>query len=54
MKVILMLDLYIIVPVFLFLSSAAKQAGFNILRMISEPSAAVLAYDLGQSDSYNG
>ncbi|XP_052779931.1 heat shock 70 kDa protein 14-like isoform X1 [Mya arenaria] len=34
------------------ISSAANQAGFNILRLINEPSAAVLAYDIGQADSH--
>ncbi|WAR24959.1 HSP7E-like protein [Mya arenaria] len=34
------------------ISSAANQAGFNILRLINEPSAAVLAYDIGQTDSH--
>ena len=33
-----------------FYSVAAEKAGFNILRVISEPSAAVLAYDIGQTD----
>ncbi|KAH3880549.1 hypothetical protein DPMN_004465 [Dreissena polymorpha] len=37
------------------ISAAANHAGFNILRVISEPTAAVLAYDIGQNDShYNG
>lgn len=37
------------------ISSAANQAGFRILRMITEPSAALLAYDLGQSEvEYSG
>lgn len=29
---------------------AAEDAGFNVLRVISQPSAAALAYDIGQSD----
>ena len=33
-------------------SSATNQAGFNILRLINEPSAAVLAYDIGQNDAH--
>ncbi|XP_045166639.2 heat shock 70 kDa protein 14-like [Mercenaria mercenaria] len=37
------------------IGSAANQAGFNILRMVSEPSAALLAYDIGQTDvTYSG
>lgn len=37
------------------ISSAANQAGFNILRLISEPSAALMAYDIGQKDvSFSG
>ncbi|XP_074644816.1 heat shock 70 kDa protein 14-like isoform X3 [Tubulanus polymorphus] len=32
------------------LSSGAELAGFNILRVINEPSAALLAYDIGQTD----
>ncbi|CAL1539004.1 unnamed protein product [Lymnaea stagnalis] len=31
-------------------SEAAKRAGFNILRVINEPSAAMLAFDVGQLD----
>lgn len=30
-------------------SEAAEGAGFHVLRVITEPAAAVLAYDLGQS-----
>jgi len=29
---------------------AATQAGFNVLRIISEPSATLLAYAIGQKD----
>lgn len=29
---------------------AAEEAGFNVLRIISEPSSALLAYDIGQDD----
>ncbi|KAL4226022.1 Heat shock protein ssb1 [Mactra antiquata] len=36
------------------ISMAANEAGFNVLRLISEPSAALLAYDIGQNDiTYN-
>ncbi|KAI8745515.1 heat shock 70 kDa protein 14-B [Biomphalaria glabrata] len=31
-------------------SEVAKKAGFNILRVINEPSAALLAFDVGQLD----
>lgn len=32
-------------------SDAAAGAGFNVLRLISEPVAALMAYDLGQADN---
>ncbi|CAB4057896.1 unnamed protein product [Lepeophtheirus salmonis] len=35
----------------LLVSNCAKKAGFNLLQMISEPAAACLAYNLGQSDN---
>ena len=31
-------------------SEAAEEAGFNVLRFLNEPTAAVLAYDIGQAD----
>ncbi|XP_065052008.1 heat shock 70 kDa protein 14-like [Rhopilema esculentum] len=34
------------------LSEACESTGFNVLRVISEPAAALLAYGLGQEDSY--
>jgi len=35
----------------LFPRRGAQAGGFNVLRMISEPVAAVLAYDIGQKDT---
>ncbi|CAD5122203.1 DgyrCDS10648 [Dimorphilus gyrociliatus] len=34
------------------MSDAAKNGGFKVLRLINEPSAALLAYDLGQDNSH--
>lgn len=40
-------------PVLLCFRNAAEEAGFNVLRLIHEPSAALLAYGIGQ-DSPSG
>ena len=34
-----------------YFSTAATEAGFNVLRLISEPVACVMAYDIGQTDN---
>ena len=34
-----------------FFSNSATEAGFNVLRVISEPVACVMAYDIGQMDN---
>lgn len=35
----------------LYFSDSATSAGFNVLRLISEPVSAVLAYDIGQENN---
>ena len=37
--------------VIFFDSASATRAGFNVLRLVNECSAAALAYDLGQLDN---
>lgn len=34
----------------IYCRKAATKAGFNVLRIINEPSAALLAYGIGQKD----
>ena len=36
--------------IFFFFRTAAEKAGFSVLRIISEPSAAVLAHNIGQEN----